>query len=341
MNLQDLTHIKNLIDTPRYSVIVSHRNPDGDAIGSSLALAHFLQKKGHTVHIVFPSEYPPLFQFLVEDVDVSIYDLHSDAIKPKLKMADVIFALDFNALDRIDRMGEFIHGLTCPKVMIDHHIDPEPFAEYAFWRESASSTAELVYDLMKEGEYMRFMDPQIATSIMCGILTDTGSLSYSVSPEVLVKVAELLKSGVDYRELQDKIFNSWSAKYLKLLGHCLSNRMELLDEHQTGIIHLTKSDYADFDIQRGDTEGIVNYLLKLQEVTLAVFITEQPNIIKFSFRSKGDFSVAAMAAAHFKGGGHVNASGGFMHSSLEAAIRKVKDVIKNYPQLSKSEIQIP
>lgn len=309
-------------------MIVSHRNPDGDAIGSSLALQRLLQKKGHTVFTIFPSEYPSVFQWLTADMDVLIYDLHTDRSAEVLRKADVIFALDFNALDRIDKMGELIHNLQDAEVvMIDHHIDPEPFAKYAIWRTTASSTAELVWDLFDQGGYRRLVDRDMAECLMTGILTDTGSMSYAVSGELFRKVADLLEAGVDYTLLQERIFNSWSEKYLRLLGHCLASRLEILPQSATGIIYLNKDDFKQFDIQRGDTEGIVNYLLKVSEIRVAALITEQPNIVKFSLRSKGDISVADLAKKHFHGGGHKNAAGGYMHSSLDAAIRKFKEVI--------------
>jgi len=332
--MEDLNSIKAQIDQPKYSVIVSHRNPDGDAIGSSVGLFHFLKQRGHTVHICFPSEYPTVFEFIAHDIPIVIFDLEPDKVREVLGKADLIFALDFNALDRVDKVGEIIAISSAQKIMIDHHLDPEPFADLIISNIAASSTAELVFDLMSEGGYTKEINPEIATCLMAGILTDTGCFAYSVHPDLMRKAAKLMETGIDYKGLVDKLFNSWDEKYLKLLGHCLANRLEIIPDLGLGIIYLDKEDYKTFNIQRGDTEGIVNYLLKLNIVTIAVLITEQPTIIKFSFRSKGDISVADLARKHFKGGGHKNASGGSMYGTIQGAIKKVKESIKeNYVHL--------
>lgn len=334
--LSDLGDIKELVGQPSRNVIVSHRNPDGDAIGSSLALKRFLELKGHQVKVVFPSEYPVSFEFLPGAHEILITDIEPDAVAHHLQHADCIWALDFNALDRIDKTGQIINQLSCKKIMIDHHIDPEPFVDFMVSKTQASSTCELVYDVIMEGWGKTGMHPDIANCLMVGVLTDTGSLSYSVSSELFHKVANMLDMGVDYLYLQEKIFNSAEEKHIRLLGHALANRFEIHPAQGVGIIYLDKNDFIDFDIKRGDTEGIVNQMLKMKAIKVAVFITEQPNIIKFSFRSKGDISVADICRKHFNGGGHKNASGGHMHSSLGAALHKVREVLlsNNFHDLS-------
>ena len=326
--LSDLKDICTVVNQPSRSVVVSHRNPDGDAIGSSLALKHFLEMKGHSVEVIFPSEYPVSFEFLKGAESILITDLEPDKVAKSIHSAELIWALDFNSLDRIDKTGELIKATTAIKIMIDHHIDPEPFMDYMISRTSASSTCELVYDLIMEGWGKNSMHPIIGECLMVGVLTDTGSLSYSITSELMRKVADLLDMGVDYIDLQQRIFNSAEEKHIKLLGHALANRMRIFPDQRVGLIYLNKQDFADFNIQRGDTEGIVNQLLKIKVVDIAVFITEQPNIIKFSFRSKGDISVADICRNHFNGGGHKNASGGYLHTSLNMALQKVYDVLK-------------
>jgi bifunctional oligoribonuclease and PAP phosphatase NrnA len=332
--MEDLDSIKLLIDQPKYTVIVSHRNPDGDAVGSSVGLYHLLRQRGHTVHICFPSEYPVVFEFILKEIPVVIYDLQPERVRELFGKADLVFALDFNALDRIDKVGEIMALYKGRSVMIDHHLDPEPFTDFAISDIKASSTAELVFDLIDQGSYIKEMNSEIATALLTGILTDTGCFAYSVHPDLMRKTATLIETGIDYKHLVDRLFNSWDEKYLKLLGHCLANRMELLPEFGLGIIYLDKEDYKNFNIQRGDTEGIVNYLLKLNMVNIAVLITEQPTIIKFSFRSKGDISVADLARKYFKGGGHKNASGGSMYGTINSAVKKVKESVQeNYTHL--------
>ena len=214
--------------------------------------------------------------------------------------------------------------------MIDHHLFPEPFADYVLSETSASSTCELVYDFIHLMDMAEELDQVIGECLFTGILTDTGSFKYSNSPKLFRTVANLLEIGVDDLRLQDLIFNSMDEKQLRILGHCLYNRMEILPEFQTGIITLTKEDYAYFDIQRGDTEGVVNFLLKLRNVKLAAFIHEQPKIVKLSLRSKGDIDVQEMAKRHFRGGGHKNAAGGASFHSLAVTVRRFKEILPEY-----------
>ena len=336
--MENIKELKALLAYPKDIVITTHRNPDGDAIGSSLAVYHFLNKLGHAVRIVSPSEYPDVFGWMKDIEKIIIYDTDPEDAQDVIQRADMIFCLDFNALDRIDKVGELIEKAKGVKVMVDHHLYPEPFPEFMLSDTTASSTCELVFDLITGLGWKEHMDHIIGECLFTGILTDTGSFKYSTSAKLYRIVAELIEFGVDDYRLQDLIFNSMQEKHLRLLGHCLNNRMEILEEYQTGIITLTKEDYADFDIQRGDTEGIVNFLLKVKKVKVAAFITEQPTIVKISLRSKGDFSVQEIARRHFKGGGHKNASGGYSFQSLSANVRRFKGVLPEYKdQLMASE----
>ncbi len=328
--MEDLDKLKDYLALPREIVIVSHRNPDGDAIGSSLGLSLYLQRKRHNTKIIFPSEFPDVFNYLPESDYVLIHDNEPDTCDVFLQKAEIIFCLDFNALDRIDKLGTKIHNLNAIKVMIDHHIDPEPFADFMLSETSASSTSELVYEFISMLGDEKMLDPVIGECLYTGIITDTGSFKFGTSARLFQIVAALKAVGVDDVKLQDYIFNSMSIKNIKLLAHCLHNRMELMEEYGVGFIVLNKYDFQNFDIQRGDTEGIVNYLLMVKKIKLAALITQQPNIIKFSMRSKGDISVQEITRDHFKGGGHKNASGGSFHGSLKAAIDKFKSVIPEY-----------
>lgn len=328
--MENIKELKALLGYPKDIVITTHRNPDGDAIGASLGTYHFLNKLGHAVRIVSPSEYPDGFGWMKDIEKIVIYDTEPEEAQAVIQRADIIFCLDFNALDRIDKVGDLVEKAKAVKVMVDHHLYPEPFPDFMLSDTTASSTCELVFDLINGLGWKEHMDHLIGECLFTGILTDTGSFKYSTSAKLYRIVAELIEFGVDDYKLQDLIFNSMSEKHLRLLGHCLHNRMEILDEYQTGIITLTKEDYANFDIQRGDTEGIVNFLLKIKNVKVAAFITEQPTIVKISLRSKGDFSVQEIAKRHFKGGGHKNASGGYSFQSLSTTVRRFKKVLPLY-----------
>lgn len=322
--------IKSLLNIPTSIVIISHRNPDGDALGSSLALSQFLKQFGHIVDIVLPSEFPTIFDFLQGADAVNIYDRDNDGSTHIISKAKVIFCLDFNALDRIDKMGELITQSNATKIMIDHHLDPEPFVDYYLSDQTASSTAELVYKFIELLGMLKYLTIPMGEALLTGIITDTGSFKYATNPYVYYVAGKLKELGVDDYKLQDRIFNSMTEKQLRLLGHCLANRMEIIENGKVGIVALNKSDYFDYTIERGDTEGIVNYLLMVYSVEMAIFVREQPSIIKFSFRSKGNISVQELARDHFKGGGHKNASGGATYGSLKKAISKLKEVIPTY-----------
>lgn len=328
--MNDTKQIAELLSLPKEVCIISHRNPDGDAIGSSLALAGLLRKQNHTVHIIMPSEYPDVFGFLKGIDDVLIFDLEPEEAKSRIERSNVIMCLDFNSLERIDKVGRIVKDTDSTIVMIDHHIDPEPFYTHGISITEVSSTAELIYNYIKETSTEHLIDLEIGEAIMTGILTDTGSFRHNTNKNTYYAAGDLKARGVDDYYLQDKIFNSMTEKQLRLLGHCLNNRMELLPEYRTGIISLSLQDYEDFDIIRGDTEGIVNYMLMVKQVDVAIFVRQQAKIIKFSFRSKGDISVQALARDHFNGGGHKNASGGYMYGSVGKAVRKIKEHLPDY-----------
>lgn len=326
----EFKEIKALIQEPHQVVILSHRNPDGDAVGSSLALSLFLKKFFHKVRIILPSEYPAMLSYLPELDDILIYDIHPDESIAAIEEANLIFLLDFNALDRIDKMGETVLFSKAVKIMIDHHLDPEPVSDYLLSDTEASSTCELVYYLISRlGEQGR-IDPMMGSCLFTGLITDTGSFKYGTRPYTYEVAAQLKKLGVDDYDIQNQIFNSLNKKHLLLLGHCLANRMKILEDTGAAYIYLNKQDYLDFNIQRGDTEGIVNYLLMMKDIVLAGFITEQPTMIKISLRSKGEVNVQEMAVNHFKGGGHKNASGGAAYAKLEDIINRFEKTAPKY-----------
>lgn len=328
--MNDTKEIAELLQLPKEVTIVSHRNPDGDAIGSSIAMAAFLRKQNHNVQIILPSEYPDVFGFLKGIDDIVIFDTEPEKSKEIIDKTSVVICLDFNSLERIDKLGQIIDKADVQIVMIDHHIEPEPFYELAISRADVSSTCELIFNYIKDLDKINMIDLEIGEAIMTGILTDTGSFRHNTNLGTYYVAGDLKARGVDDYYLQDKIFNSMNVKQLRLLGHCLANRMEIIEEHRTGIISLTLNDYEEFDIQRGDTEGIVNYILMLKQMDVAIFVRQQPKIIKLSLRSKGDISVQAMARDHFGGGGHKNASGGYTYGSIGKVIRKIKEVLPDY-----------
>lgn len=325
--LNDIASLHALLKQPKDIVILSHRNPDGDALGSTLGLMHFLKNFAQSAQVIYPSEYPVHFEWMPGIQHAKIFDLEPELCTQLVKDAALIFCLDFNALDRIDKLGEIVQLSNVPKVMIDHHIDPEPFADYTLSDIAASSTSELIFEFIVQLGLEKWMDKPVAECLYTGIVTDTGSFRFSNTDYTFEVVAKLKRCGIDDYEIQNKLNNNFPAKHLHLLGHCLANRMELFKEYGAGLIHLTKEDYKQFDIQRGDTEGIVNYLLMIDFVKFGCLIMEQPNIIKVSLRSKGDLNVQRIARMHFNGGGHKNASGGYLHTSLNQALKTFREVL--------------
>ncbi len=326
--MTSLSDLRAFLSQPRNIVLLSHRNPDGDAMGSTLGLRRYLEPLGHEVRILVPSDYPEFLHFLEGIEDTLVYDKDAAACEAAIAKADLIGLLDFNSLDRIDKLGELVLAKAdTPRFLIDHHLYPEDMASVSVSDTTASSTCELVYRTIKEMGDREAVTPHIVQALMTGILTDTGGFSYATNATLFREVAELFEIGIDFEALQTAIFSGFTEKQLRLLGHCLANRMEIFADRNAGLITLTKRDYEQFEIQRGDTEGIVNQLLRIKGVQLAAFITEQPNIVKLSLRSKGDVNVQAMAAEHFKGGGHRNAAGGYSHTGLRNTVTKFKQVI--------------
>ncbi len=322
--------LRALITLPHNTAIFSHRNPDGDAIGSALAMRHYLEQYGHKVHVMFPSDYPEEFETLPGAGECLIWDISTEECKQVLAKKDLVILLDFNAWNRIDKMGEYAKHLPAKVMMIDHHLYPENIADFMFSDPDASSTCEMIYRfIMGMGDGIK-ISPKVGECIFTGLITDTGSFRHATNPEVYRIAANLVERGVSDTAVQDRIFNSQKEKNLRLLGHCLSNRMEIIPEYKTGIIWLTKRDYDDFQIQRGDTEGIVNYLLTLRDVRLAIFIHNQPTVVKLSLRSKGDLDVQEICRTHFGGGGHKNASGAHSYDSLKSTLEKIKSILPLY-----------
>ncbi len=327
---EEIQQLKEILFLPKEIAIISHRNPDGDAIGSSFGLAGYLNKLHHKVNVIFPSEYSTTFRFIRDIEQATIFDLEPDKARKILDNADVIFCLDFSGLDRVDKLGEQIQFAKAKKIVIDHHLDPEPFPDILFSDTEASSTSEMVFKVINDLGDMSKLDPIIGEALFMGMITDTGSFRYNTRPETYDAAAALKRVGVDDYWLCNKIFNTQKERHLRLLGHCLANRMEIVSEYGVGIMWLTKQDYQDFDIQRGDTEGIVNYMLMIENVKMAALILEQPTIIKISLRSKDDISVQEIAQKYFNGGGHKNASGGGVYASLKDVIHRLKKVIPEY-----------
>ncbi len=322
MKIENSLQLKTLLESPQKVVIVPHKSPDGDAMGSCLGWKHLLDKLGHTTSVVSPDQYPDFLKWIPGSDQVLIYEESTLSTQKLLAEADSIFVLDFNTLQRIGDMGEFIGRCKGKKVVIDHHREPDGFADLLFSYPELGSTCELVYHIIEAQGYSHLLDKNIATALYVGILTDTGSFRFpSVTPTTHRAVADLIENGANHSDIADKIKDTASLGRLQLLGIALNN-LHYDESLRTAYITLSSEELLSCDYQKGDTEGFVNYGLSIDGSVLAVIMIEnkKEGYIKMSFRSKGAFSVNDFARAHFNGGGHHNAAGGRSEMTLEETV---------------------
>ena len=323
-----MQELKNLLSAKQNVVITTHVNPDGDAIGSSVALLNFLIKMGHDVSVIVPNDYPDFLKWMKNDELIINYSNSKNESQDKIKNASLIFCLDFNNLNRINELGDYISESKAKKVLIDHHLDPSDFYDFKIHDVKASATAELVYNFLIELD-SNAVDKDISEALYTGILTDTGSFKFSMSPKVHKIVSDLMIRGVDIGFINNKIYDSNSLDKLKLIGYALSEKLEVISNGNAAYIVLSRKDLKDHNFKKGDTEGLVNYALSISNVNMAVLIIETKERIKFSFRSIGKFSVNEFAKKYFNGGGHKNAAGGSLEDKLSVALEKfLKDISK-------------
>ena len=329
-----MRELKNLLSSKQNVVITTHVNPDGDAIGSSVALFNFLIKMGHNVSVIVPNDYPDFLKWMKNDELIINYSNSKNESQEKIKNASLIFCLDFNNLNRINELGDYISESKAKKVLIDHHLDPSDFYDYKIHDVKASATAELVYNFLIELD-SNAVDKDISEALYTGILTDTGSFKFSMSPKVHKIVSDLMSRGVDIGFINNKIYDSNSLDKLKLIGYALSEKLEVISNGNAAYIVLSRKDLKDHNFKKGDTEGLVNYALSISNVNMAVLIIETKERIKFSFRSIGQFSVNEFAKKYFNGGGHKNAAGGSLEDKLSVALEKfLKDISKHSKDLN-------
>lgn len=322
---KEITEIKSLLSTPKKITIISHRNPDGDAMGSSLGLLHFLKQLNHEVVFISPNEFPDFLAWLPETYKVVIFEREYDKALPILQNSDLIFTLDFNAIHRTgDAMQKVLETLSNPMIMIDHHQLPDNYAKYTFSDVSYGSTCQMIYDFINALGYNNLINKEIATCLYTGIVTDSGSFRFpKTTSETHKCVANLIEKGINNSEIHNLLFDNSSYERLQLLGKALQN-LKILPEHKASYITLSQDELNAFDYKKGDTEGIVNYGLSIQGVVVtAIFIeNKEEGIIKISFRSQGDFDVNEFARKYFNGGGHINAAGGKSFSPLEETVNQ-------------------
>ncbi|WP_282123801.1 DHH family phosphoesterase [Algibacter mikhailovii] len=339
MNKQDISSIKALLSTTKNIVIVPHKNPDGDAIGSTLGLYHYLLKDHHQVQVIVPNDYPSFLKWIPGNDTILKYDSQTTKCAELINNADIIFTLDFNAFHRTGDMETILSESQGLKIMIDHHQSPDDYPTYMFSDVNMSSTAEMIYHFIDMLDDKNAIDSTIATCLYVGIMTDTGSFRFRSTTATTHRiVASLIEKGADNTQIHNKVYDTNSYERIQLLGCALTN-LRAIPEYKAAYITLSQDELNRYNYKKGDTEGVVNYALSLDGVILAAIFIEdkKEGIIKISLRSKGDFSVNEMSRAHFNGGGHTNAAGGRSHLSLSDTVEKFISILPRYNKALNNE----
>ena len=329
MKIQDIQEVQLLLSTPKKIAIIPHRGPDGDAMGSTLALYHFLLKNNHDAVVISPNEFPDFLAWMPGSETVKIFEKDKQNCTKILDEAELIFTLDFNALHRTGEMEQVLAKLTAPFIMIDHHQKPDDYAAVTYSNTAFGSTCEMIYNFISFLGKKDQIDKVIGTCIYTGILTDSGSFRFPKTTGNTHRiVAELIDLGVENTEIPTLLFDNSGFERLQLLGRALQN-MKVIAEHKTAYTTLNQEELNSFNYVKGDTEGIVNYGLQIKGIHFAAIFIEnkEEKIIKISFRSQGDFDVNQFARDYFHGGGHRNAAGGKSEETMEETIEKFENLV--------------
>lgn len=313
-------------------VITSHKSPDGDSIGSSLGLLHFIEKLGKTATVCHP-DAAPSFLYWLDTSNFLLMTEQPDQVANAFASADLVFCLDYNATNRIGPdMQALLEGLTCKTVMIDHHLNPEQFPTLTVSETTASSTSELIVDLIEQSGHGDLLDQKIGTPLYLGILTDTGSFRFSsVKPRTHEVLAKLLAAGVEHHLVHEVLSDNNTASRLRLQGYAMCEKLEIMEDYMVAVISLSKEELAKYNYQKGDTDSLANQVLSIKGMKAAIVFTERDGIMKISFRSKGaENPVNVLAGEHFNGGGHANASGGMSELTVTETLDKIKGLIPQY-----------
>lgn len=330
------------IQSSSHIAIFTHQSPDGDAMGSSLALYHYLIAMGKIAQVIVPNAFPDFLAWMPGADTVLLYDAQQPQADAFLATADLVICTDFNDPKRIGALGDKMLAMTCKKIMIDHHLYPTDFADFIASDPAASSTCELVYNLLLT--FNSQLSTQTATCLYTGLMTDTGNFSYNSNrPQIYTMIAYLVQAGANKDDIYNAVFNQYSVDRMKMVGYCLYQKMRVFPEHHTALISLSRKELYRFNFQTGDAEGIVNMPLQSKDIHYSIFMREDKATpdemaknggiktkIKLSFRSQGDRPVNIFAKEIFNGGGHANASGGEFYGNLQDAIQLFLDNYQKY-----------
>lgn len=333
--MQPIQQFFPLLTQPGRVVITTHQKPDADAMGSSLALMHFLRQLGHTVTVISPTNWAGWVNWMPGTREVLDYEKEKTRAEEILDRADWLFCLDFNIFHRTKNMTEKLKSLTCTKILIDHHQEPDTASfDYGISDTSKSSTCEMIYDFITEAGYGDKINEEISECIYAGVVGDTGSFRFSSAHAgVHTLVADLKSRGLNHGKIHEGLFDNFLENRLRFIGHVLLHRMEIFYEYNTALIAIPKNDLLKYHIKTGDTEGLVNFPQSIQGIKLVALVIDRDEERKWSFRSKGDFDCNTFARRYFEGGGHYNAAGGRSSDSLENTVARFKQAMKENEKL--------
>lgn len=332
LSSEQLSLLQQTIDECNRIVITCHKSPDGDALGSSLGWAEYLRKQGKEPVIIVPDAYPDFLQWMPNTERVIRYDKRTDFADELLANAEVVYCLDFNEPSRVYAMQESLEASKAKKVLIDHHLNPKMDTVLTISHPELCSTSEIVFRLIWQLGGFEAMDKKGATSLYCGMMTDTGAFTFNSNyPEIFFIIGQLLTRGINKDKIYRQVYNNYSAWAIRMRGYLMYYKLNVMQELHASYFSLSKQDMLDFHFVRGDAEGLVNEPLRIKGMKLSISLREDDrhdNLIWISLRSVGTFPCNKMAEQCFNGGGHLNASGGRLECSLEEAEQKVKEAIK-------------
>ena len=330
--MQAIEQFYPFLNQPFKAVITAHQKPDGDAMGSTLGLYHFLKQLGHEVTVISPTNWAQFLDWMPGVDQVIDFEANKNEASEILAAADYVFCLDFNILHRTKHLEPIIRDAKALKILIDHHQQPDtPSFAYGISDVKMSSTCEMVYDFIVQSGHSNLINIDIATCLYTGLMTDTGSFRFpSTTASVHKIVAHLKELGLQHAKIHENIYDNSTEGRLKFMGNAFLNRMTVLPEFKTAVMAIPKSDIYKFELKTGDTEGLVNYLLSIEGIKFAAILIDREEERKWSFRSKGNFDVNIFARTHFEGGGHANAAGGRSSKSVDDTLNDFKTIIENY-----------
>jgi len=326
---EKITQFESLIDQADILSILMHANPDGDTMGSALALYNVLVKTSKKINVISTNHFADFYRFLPSTGKIQVFDSNNKKVKSLLAEADLVFCMDFNAAHRTGKLENTLNQSIAPKILIDHHLFPdENFFDLMFSEPGKSSTSELLFEILTESKYKDMIDKNAATNIFVGIMTDTGSFSHSCNdPRTFETAAKLIQYGLDVKQINDMVYNNSSEDRLRLLGYAISEKLVSFPAFKAAYFSLTQAELKRFKERPGFTEGIVNYGLAIKGIDFSALLTEKEDLVKISFRSKANLNVNRFARDHFNGGGHINAAGGRSYESLDATIKKLESLL--------------